>query len=152
MLDELWKPYNGYMVSNHGRVMGKRGQLLSLVVNKDGYHQFSMYVGKSKTSQLVHRLVAELFIGECPAGKDQVDHINHVRSDNRVTNLRWVTSQENSDNTDHRCGYDHPRSLLTPEQVSEIRSMDATLTSIAETYGVGVSTIHRIRNNKTYVE
>lgn len=47
---------------------------------------------------MVHRLVAETFIG--PIGKGlQIDHINRVRDDNRVSNLRIVTQSKNMRNT-----------------------------------------------------
>lgn len=42
----------------------------------------------------VHRLVTQAFIPN-PENKPEVDHINAVRDDNRVENLRWVTSTEN---------------------------------------------------------
>lgn len=46
----------------------------------------------------VHRLVAETFIGEAPSGCCTVDHINRVRSDNRVENLRWASYKEQAEN------------------------------------------------------
>lgn len=50
---------------------------------------------------LVHRLVAETYFGEIPEGME-VDHINRVRGDNRVENLRIVTRRENMHNrADH---------------------------------------------------
>lgn len=47
---------------------------------------------------LVHRLIAETFILN-PENKPEVDHINRNRGDNRIENLRWVTSSENKRNT-----------------------------------------------------
>ena len=44
-----------------------------------------------------HRLVAEKYLPN-PNNYPQVDHINRVRHDNRVENLRWVTRQENCEN------------------------------------------------------
>lgn len=46
----------------------------------------------------VHRLVAEAFIPN-PDGKPTVDHINRVRDDNRVCNLRWATHTEQRENS-----------------------------------------------------
>ena len=46
---------------------------------------------------LVHRLVAEAFIPNID-NKPHIDHINTVRDDNRVENLRWVTHLENQRN------------------------------------------------------
>jgi len=43
--------------------------------------------------RFVHRLVAIAFIPN-PNGLDEVDHID----DNNVTNLRWVTHQQNMEN------------------------------------------------------
>lgn len=44
-----------------------------------------------------HRLIWETFNGEIPEGYE-IDHINTVRDDNRLDNLRCVTSKENSNN------------------------------------------------------
>ena len=46
----------------------------------------------------VHRLIAETFIPRIE-GKTQVDHINRVKDDNRVENLRWVNNSENVRNS-----------------------------------------------------
>lgn len=49
---------------------------------------------------LLHRLVMLTFKGESPErDKILVDHINRKRSDNRLSNLRWATRQQNGQNT-----------------------------------------------------
>jgi hypothetical protein len=45
----------------------------------------------------VHRLVAETFIPN-PYGLLEVDHINRDKTDNQVSNLRWVTRKDNMKN------------------------------------------------------
>jgi hypothetical protein len=90
---EIWKDipgYNGYKVSSYGRVMGKRGNILSTSYDKKGYE----YVKISPIRKVVHRLVAISFINN-PYNKEQVNHLNGVKNDNRVQNLEWATQSEN---------------------------------------------------------
>lgn len=62
----------------------------------DGYVQVN--VSKPKYTQVgVHRLVYETFNDKIPQGY-QIDHINTIRDDNRLENLRCVTPKENSNN------------------------------------------------------
>ena len=49
--------------------------------------------GERKHHQL-HRLIAKTFIPN-PDNKPHIDHINTIKSDNRIKNLRWVTRSEN---------------------------------------------------------
>ena len=107
MEEEVWKPikdYEGlYEVSNLGRVKslnynrtGKE-KILKNIECSNGYLMvFLTKFGKQK-NYLIHRLVAGAFIPN-PEGKPCIDHINTIRNDNRVENLRWVTHEENSNN------------------------------------------------------
>ena len=66
-----------------------------------GYKHHTGYMvldmGTPRKQHMVHRLIAEAFIPN-PENKEQVDHINRVRHDNRVENLRWTTRKENNEN------------------------------------------------------
>ena len=61
--------------------------------NSDGYRQVNIKGKKYK----VHRIVMLMCYGFYGEGLE-VDHINHVRNDNRLVNLRFVTHGENSKN------------------------------------------------------
>ena len=46
--------------------------------------------------RMKHRILAEQFIeNDDPEHKVQIDHINHIRSDNHLNNIRWCTISEN---------------------------------------------------------
>ena len=61
--------------------------------DSDGYCFVVLALKGETQKRFVHRLVAEAFIG--PRPEDQtVDHINRVRNDNRVENLRYATASE----------------------------------------------------------
>lgn len=64
--------------------------------NVAGYLQVNVPV--RNTTDLVHRLVAETFLSN-PKGYNEIDHINHNKLDNSVTNLRYCTHSENMSNS-----------------------------------------------------
>ena len=99
-MEEKWLEIEGcpkYMVSNLGRVKSFRknfdGIILNPSLNKDGYFVVGLY-GKT---YILHRLIAKAFIPNTE-NKPEVDHINGVKTDCRVENLRWATREENQNN------------------------------------------------------
>ena len=62
-----------------------------------GYPFVCLYKGGKGKQRYVHRLVAQAFIPN-PENKREVDHIDNDKTNNVVTNLRWVTHKENQNN------------------------------------------------------
>ena len=90
--------YPNYEVSNLGNIKNKTtGLLLNQSLNKDGYKTVGLSKDGKKGTIRVHRLIAIAFI-ENPNNKPIVDHINRIRDDNRLVNLRWATCSENQMN------------------------------------------------------
>lgn len=114
-MEEIWKDVpeweDCYQVSTKGRVRSKdryvrtnrgskrivKGEIKSLYKTKDGYlsTHFRDYKTQRSKTMRVHRVVAMTFIVQ-PKDKNEIDHINGIRDDNRVENLRWCTNKENS--------------------------------------------------------
>ena len=94
--------YDNYAVSSFGRVKNtKTGRILK-GRNVCGYLQVVLCEdGLAKKSYLVHRLVACAFIDN-PDDKLCVDHKNNDRTNNHISNLRFATSKENSQNSSIR--------------------------------------------------
>lgn len=87
-----------YSVSSTGRVKNiKTGRILRPASDKNGYLRVVLCIKRFKKMHLIHRLVAQAFILN-NENKCTVDHINKIRNDNRATNLRWATMEENCKN------------------------------------------------------
>ena len=104
---EIWKDipgyYGKYQVSNEGRVRSlpnckrrKRSIILKTSPMSNGYLKVRLYKAAVGTGFMVHQLVARLFLGHNPDGNNEVvDHINNIKTDNRVENLQIITNREN---------------------------------------------------------
>ena len=79
-----------YHAKNKGKA--KKGEVAG------GYHKHTkaIYLRINGKKELAHRIAWLYEYGLLP--QNQLDHINHDRSDNRITNLREVTHSENMKN------------------------------------------------------
>ena len=104
MDNEIWKDIPGYegryQASNLGRIKSiLRGEtrIKKTRLDRYGYLQVCININGTQCNKAVHRLIAKAFI-ENLNNKPQIDHINGIKTDNRVENLRWVTNKENMNN------------------------------------------------------
>lgn len=168
----MWKEipnFAGYEVSDDGQVRSwhprngrgsykdtKEPNLLSISKFTDSdYLRVSLKCptkGKHVTRR-VHQLVLEAFVGTCPPNHI-VMHINDDTTDNRLSNLKYATPQENSDDMVRKGrsvkGQNHAKSLCSDELRKEIIELALSHTYrgsrlyIAEKLAIPINTVRRV--------
>lgn len=104
---------------------------------------------------MLHRIVAAVFIPN-PENKRTVNHINGVKTDNRVENLEWATHSENSLHavrvglTKYKKGEGHHLNRMTKELAALILSETGTHQEIADKLGVGRHTVSGIKSGRAW--
>lgn len=170
-MGEIWRDVPGwegfYAVSNLGRIKRLAGsprcnadRVLKLKQNTRGYLTYApVRSGVKQTNVVVHRVVLHAFVGPPPIGKETANHINGIKTDNRLENLEWVTHAQNIkhayDNGLHGIykGSAASAALLSDSQVTQILKMSASgmrHRQISEALGIGFRSIADIVAGKTY--
>lgn len=171
---EVWKVIPGfdcwYEASNLGRIKSwrtrarlntrsKRPRILDRIGRVGGYQKIKLshpILGKIVIP--VHHLILATFCCSRPANK-VCDHINAVRDDNRLENLRWISAAENVRHT-AELGRIEGRgsrscSTLTIEDIRQIRELRASgrkLRELADIFKVSDSAISRIALFRSWKE
>jgi hypothetical protein len=170
-IDEEWRNIPGvygYQASSLGRirrVVGGQGARVGRIrqpsLNHCGYLTAALQKdGKRQGSPLVHCHVAAAFLGACPEGYE-VNHINGDKTDNRVSNLEYVTHQRNMDhaaevlniNLKRARGEKAANAKLSNDKVRSIRSLyllGHTRYAVAKRYGVDWTTIDSVIKGETW--
>lgn len=94
-----WYSPPGYSFGSDGSVWSHRSgkpRRLKTYLDQDGYPTVVFVYRQKRTVLRVHRALSQLFLSERPTPRHQVNHKNGVRTDNRIKNLEWVTSRENT--------------------------------------------------------
>lgn len=113
--NEVWKTIQGfedYEVSNMGRVrniadvdvLGRKRhrRILKPGLCSSGYYQVQLSNAGKPSRLLVHRLVASHFIPN-PNNLPEVNHKQGVKTDNRASELEWVSVRENMSHRNKGC-------------------------------------------------
>lgn len=137
-----------------GRGPARPGRVLRGSI-RDGRRRVELPGGETVE---VSRLVLLAFVGPPPFEGAEADHINEDTIDNELSNLRWVTHEENvraSFSRGNRTvlkGEEHPASVLSDADVDAMRREYAeggiSLRGLGKRYGVDKSTVHAVVTNK----
>ncbi len=111
MEKEIWKNIIGYeemyLISNLGNVKSlsrkfytnnggsitTKERILKKQKDRKGYEYVNLYKNNKMKSIKIHRLVLSSFVGNSNLS---IDHINGIKSDNRIENLEYVSQRENN--------------------------------------------------------
>ena len=107
---EKWLPvrdlHGKYEVSSYGRLRKiarwtdglhiYEHRLLPLDLDNWGYYTVSLTMDGEQKHRPVHRHILEAFVGPAVSPRTVPNHINGVKTDNRVENLEWATPRENN--------------------------------------------------------
>lgn len=99
MNEEIWKAVEGheglYEVSNLGRIRILNCGKIKISTLRKGYERIHLSKNDERKTFYVHRLIAIAFISN-PNQYEFINHINGIKSDNRIKNLEWCDRSMNN--------------------------------------------------------
>jgi hypothetical protein len=150
--DEVWKPIDGfnYEVSNMGRVRNSitYGLLAPQPVGI-GYRGVFLYRDGEPHQEYIHRLVLTAFKGAPTVDRPDCNHIDADRTNNKVSNLEWVSVKENIAHAIKLGHMDHLKpkpSRLTKAEYDYIRSSREKARVLGDRFDMSVSWIEKLRS------
>lgn len=146
------KYWNGYGFGQYGDFYGLKGQARKPDKNPEGYAIAKFLVNGKRKTVAIHRIVAKLWLGECPQGL-QCDHIDNDKMNFRLDNLRYLTQAENLARRRLVSGTLHHNAKLSWELACEIRDRHAageSQRSLSRNFSVDRNIIRRVLEGKTW--
>ena len=126
-----------YYIDEKGNIINiNTNKILNKKINSRGYCFVTISLNGKLKDLFIHREVAKAFISNLE-NKPYVNHINGIKTDNRVENLEWVTAKENIQHAIkmgliNNKGINSPRSKFISDDIARIREMSKqrTFTSL----------------------
>lgn len=131
-------------------------------LSKDGYYKTILLSDEGVYKPMtVHRMVAITFLNP-KNKKETVNHKNGIKTDNRASNLEWMTRKENVIHSfknglqPKKHGELNGCNKVTEKEVLEIRKLANNgqrfygRKELSEKYGISEDSIKRIVNRKTW--
>lgn len=154
----MWKEipnFPGYEVSPEGEVRSWLREDIHYMTPQlcnRGYHQLNLMKNGKRYRRTVHGMVAAAYLGGWKP--KVVNHKNGNKLDNRVDNLEWVTSAENSkhafDTGLQKSGQDHHHSTVSDSTIDSIRKLKGLHRQnvIAKMLGVSTALVSLVLSGK----
>lgn len=140
--------FPNYTINCNGEVYSLKSKKYLIPQNNgNGYFKVGLYNPKYKQIY-VHKLVAQFFIPN-PNNYKYIDHIDRNKANNHISNLRWVSAKENTNNTAGRPRYAVKRVLhkkYTEEEICFIKQdykYGAKVMELSRKYNIPRQTISR---------
>lgn len=105
---DYWACADGFIYSTKGKCPIRLSETID---KKTGYRKVCLSDGTTQRTKKVASLVAEAFYG-IPEETKVVDHIDRVRTNDKPSNLRYLTPKENSWNRESKGVFYRPANKL----------------------------------------
>jgi hypothetical protein len=140
-----------YLITKEGKVYSKKSaSYLTLHLNNNGYYRVCCVVDDKSRRFYVQRLVAEAFLPKpSDPEKNQVNHKNMNRLDNRVENLEWMSISENNQHSKDNTPKINQKKVVCLDMNGNIVSEYSGIKVASRETGINSGSICRVCNGKS---